>query len=64
MTQADLNRAIARATGESVAHIARLGFSLVVVPDRPSRNGRQRSGIAARGCRVRPKSIPRPRQSA
>jgi len=26
MTQADLNRAVARATGESVAEIARFGF--------------------------------------
>jgi hypothetical protein len=34
MTQAQLNRAVAAATGESVNHIERMGFSLIVVPTR------------------------------
>jgi hypothetical protein len=39
MTQAQLNRAVATATGESVRHIAHMGFSLMVLPAsaRPSR---------------------------
>ena len=32
MRQADLNRAVARATGETVGQVARRGFSLLVVP--------------------------------
>lgn len=32
MKQADLNRAVARATGESVGRIARLGFCLLILP--------------------------------
>lgn len=32
MKQADLNRAVARATGESVGRIARLGFCLLLLP--------------------------------
>jgi hypothetical protein len=32
MTQSQLERAVARATGESVSQIRHLGFSLVVVP--------------------------------
>ena len=32
MTQSDLNRAVARATGETVSRIQRLGFSLVQCP--------------------------------
>lgn len=32
MNQADLNRAIARATGESVGQIARMGFGLLTMP--------------------------------
>ena len=32
MTQADLNRAVADATGETVESIARQGFSLIEVP--------------------------------
>lgn len=41
MTQAQLNRAVATATGESVRHIARMGFSLIVIPppSRPSPTG-------------------------
>jgi hypothetical protein len=40
MTQAQLNRAVATATGESVRHIARMGFSLMALPT-PSRRGPQ-----------------------
>ena len=32
MKQADLNRAVARATGETVDRIAHMGFSLIVTP--------------------------------
>jgi hypothetical protein len=32
MTQRDLNRAVARATGETVDRVGRLGFNLIVVP--------------------------------
>ena len=34
MTQASLNRSVARVTGESLRHIRHLGFSLVPVPTR------------------------------
>lgn len=33
MTQAELDRAVAAATGESVGTVRRLGFSIVEVPD-------------------------------
>ncbi len=33
MTQRDLNRAIAKATGETVAEIEHMGFSEVPMPD-------------------------------
>ena len=33
MTQAQLNRAVARVTGESVGLVEQLGFNLIVVPD-------------------------------
>jgi hypothetical protein len=36
MTQAQLNRAVARATGESVGMVEQLGFNLIVVPDMQS----------------------------
>ena len=36
MNQSDLDRAVARATGETVTEIRKLGFNLVVVPDSPS----------------------------
>jgi hypothetical protein len=50
MTQRDLNRAVARATGESVDRVGRLGFHLTIVPGpvpawcrrRARRNRRQR----------------------
>ena len=32
MTQRDLNRAVARATGETVDRVGRLGFHLTIVP--------------------------------
>ena len=35
MKPADLNRAVARATGETVDRVARIGFSLILVPARP-----------------------------
>jgi hypothetical protein len=35
MTQAQLNRAVATATGESVRDIAHMGFTLWVLPARP-----------------------------
>jgi hypothetical protein len=37
MKQADLNRAVARATGESVNEIERMGFGLVLMPILPQR---------------------------
>ena len=33
MTQRDLNRAIARATGESIGEIEHMGFSEIVMPN-------------------------------
>jgi hypothetical protein len=42
VTQSDLNRAVARLTGESVGHIARLGFGLLAVPERLARARPQR----------------------
>jgi hypothetical protein len=47
MNQTALNRAVARATGESVDTIARLGFSLVAAPRYPGR-------APASPCRWRP----------
>jgi hypothetical protein len=32
MKQADLNRAVARATGETVSFVDKMGFSLIVTP--------------------------------
>jgi hypothetical protein len=42
MKQADLNRAVARATGESVREIERLGFSVVGDRSLTSRKNRPR----------------------
>lgn len=44
MRQADLNRSVAKATGETVQRIDRIGFNLVVMPRRqkPSRIGSRR----------------------
>jgi hypothetical protein len=41
MTQSQLDRAVARATGESVATVRGLGFSLMAAP-RPARRRRRR----------------------
>jgi hypothetical protein len=35
MTQRDIDRAVARATGETVGRVQQMGFTLVVVPPRP-----------------------------
>ena len=42
MTQAQLNRAVARATGEPVQTIARMGFALTCWPARGGRAKRAR----------------------
>jgi hypothetical protein len=55
MNQTEVNRAVARATGESVDRIARLGFTLIKTPQRPRKitrrlrrqNGRLRLAIVA-----------------
>jgi hypothetical protein len=47
MSQTDLNRAVARATGESVQQIRKLGFQLVPV-SRRSRRRRRRQPAASR----------------
>jgi len=47
MKQAEVNRAVAQATGETVERIARLGFSLVEMPRPPrkiTRRLRRRNG--------------------
>ncbi|MBM4073760.1 MAG: hypothetical protein FJ271_33295 [Planctomycetes bacterium] len=46
MRQADIDRAVARATGETVETIRRLGFSIVPMPQLPPQN-------AYSGCRRR-----------
>ena len=53
MKQADLNRAVARVTGETVSEIERLGFNLLVVPRLIHRSWR-------RSCRDRRPRIFRP----
>jgi hypothetical protein len=35
MTQRDIDRAVARATGETVGRVHQMGFTLVVFPPRP-----------------------------
>lgn len=50
MTQNELNRAVARATGESVNYIREMGFSLQVVPAK--RHYRRPSNQAQRVLRV------------
>ena len=37
MTQRDLDRAVARATGETEEHVRHMGFTLTVVPAHPRR---------------------------
>lgn len=60
MNQNDLNRAVARATGETVACVRRMGFCLKVVPTAASasRRGKRRSR-PGRGQR-RPATASRP----
>lgn len=41
MKQADLHRAVARATGESVDRIQRMGFTLTVTVDAPINTDRK-----------------------
>ena len=43
MTQRDLNRAVARATGETVDRVGRLGFHLTIVPGPVPTSCRRRS---------------------
>ncbi len=67
MRQADLNRAVARATGESVRQIARLGFCLllVLVLATPSRLEKSRSHRTLhRGPLTNPATGPNACQSA
>jgi hypothetical protein len=35
MTQGDIDRAVARATGETVGRVHQMGFTLVVIPPHP-----------------------------
>lgn len=55
MRQADIDRAVARATGETVALIRQLGFTLLSQPTpiapRPRNQHRGRRCRAARRCR-------------
>jgi hypothetical protein len=51
MSESDLYREVARATGETVNRIKQMGFSLLVVPpttDLTSKAGRQRAHFIAR----------------
>jgi hypothetical protein len=51
MSQSDLYREVARATGETVKQIKHMGFGLLVMPpttDLPSRAGRQQASFLAR----------------
>jgi hypothetical protein len=56
MTQASLNRLVARATGESIRHIRHLGFSLVPFPT-------HRDCRRANSRLVDPPAVSRPRGS-
>ena len=55
MTQHELDRDLARVTGESARRIRDMGFTLVVVPARTSRRATKRS-IAEQARRVGPAS--------
>ena len=55
MTQPDLERAVARATGENRELIRRMGFSFIDVP-RPRRRRRQRRRYAT-SVRSRPAPV-------
>jgi hypothetical protein len=52
MTQSDLNRAVARQTGESKRCIRRMGFTLLIpaAPLRPRSPAPQREGEKRRAC--------------
>jgi hypothetical protein len=54
MKQADLNRAVARATGETVDRISRMGFGLTIVPAArlPRRHSGNSQSIPARRLQV------------
>jgi len=55
MTQRDIERAVARATGETVGRVHQIGFTLVVVPPpplprrRPARDDRSSLSVAEIG---------------
>lgn len=51
MTRADLNRAVARATGETVDIIDGMGFQLVAVPARTPLRFSRRGSSRRRGWR-------------
>jgi hypothetical protein len=51
MTRPELDRALARATGETRRRIRRIGFTLVVTPTRPAR---ERDPRATPNARVAP----------
>lgn len=57
MTQTQLNRAVARATGESVETIQRLGFSAMTIRTHPCRrrHGRRSSANYSKHHRTRKK---------
>ena len=46
MTQRDLNRAVARATGETVDRVNQIGFSLTIVPRLATVGRRRRRGAS------------------
>jgi hypothetical protein len=52
MRQADLERSVARATGESVGCIRQLGFSLIVMPTVLFKAGEQ-LGVASTRAKTR-----------
>jgi hypothetical protein len=54
MKQADLNRAVARATGETVDRISRMGFRLMIMPTArlPRRHAGNCQPIRARRLQV------------
>lgn len=54
MKQADLHRAIARATGETVDRIARMGFSYIETPARASQVRKRRRRRGRRHAQPRP----------
>lgn len=57
MKQCELNRAVARATGESVGFIESLGFSEVRVPSHHGHPTRKARRLSVRAWYRRPRSI-------